>query len=167
MNVTVRQMGISDRLAWAEMRSALWPEESPEAHAESIGEILASVDAWGFIAETASRAAAGFAELAIRKYANGCTSRPVPFLEGIWVKEEFRRQGVGIRLIRHIECFLIDRGFQEIGSDAEIDNRASHAAHLGWGFFETEKVVYFRKPLKPFLSLAGMRKVSTRERPPG
>ena len=40
------------------------------------------------------------------------------------------------------------RGFREIGSDALLDNRASHAAHAGWGFAETERVVYFRKVLE-------------------
>ena len=39
------------------------------------------------------------------------------------------------------------RGFREIGSDALLDNEASHAAHRDWGFSETERVVYFRKAL--------------------
>ena len=148
MAFTVRQMEASDRTAWAEMRAALWPEELPRVHAEWIDEILASEDAWGFIAATIDGAAAGFAEVAIRKYANGCETRPVPFLEGIWVKAEFRRQGIGALLIEHAGAFLAARGFRELGSDSEIDNRASHASHLSWGFSETERVVYFRKPLR-------------------
>ena len=90
---------------------------------------------------------AGFAELAIRDYANGCAGRPVPFLEGVFVRQEFRRRAVGARLIAHVEAFVAARGFAEIGSDAEITNSASHAAHRGWGFVETERVVYFRKVL--------------------
>jgi aminoglycoside 6'-N-acetyltransferase I len=116
-------------------------------HAEEIDGLLGSDDCWGFIAETGDGAPAGFAEIAIRQYANGCTTRPVPFLEGIWVKAEFRRQGVGARLIEAAEAFLSDRGYREVGSDAEIENRVSHAAHGGWGFTETERVVYFRKAL--------------------
>jgi aminoglycoside 6'-N-acetyltransferase I len=46
-----------------------------------------------------------------------------------------------------MEEFLIARGFRELGSDALIENHGSHAAHRGWGFSETERVVYFRKPL--------------------
>ncbi len=149
MNITVREMGTADRLAWAEMRSALWPQDSLTEHMRAIEEMLSGVDVWGFIAETSEAGAAGFAELAIRKYANGCMFRPVPFLEGIWVKPQFRRQGVGASLIRHLDAFLVRRGFREICSDAEIHNLTSHAAHLGWGFSETERVVYFRKPLTP------------------
>lgn len=146
--VAVREMGAADHAVWAEMRDALWPGCPLEAHAREIDEMLRGGDAWGFVAETGDGVAAGFAELAIRKYANGCTARPVPFLEGVWVKAEFRRQGVGARLIEYIEGFAAARGFREIGSDADIDNRISHAAHTAWGFSETERVVYFRKPVR-------------------
>jgi aminoglycoside 6'-N-acetyltransferase I len=131
------------------MRAALWPEESLQTHAEEVDRLLGSEDSWGFIAETSGGAPVGFAEVAIRKYANGCTTRPVPLLEGIWVKAEFRRQGVRARLIETAEAFLADRAFREIGSDAEIENLVSHAAHAGWGFTETERVVYFRKAINP------------------
>ncbi len=87
-------------------------------HADGIAGLLRDPDAWGFIAETAAREPAGFAELSIPEYANGCDSQPVPFLEGIWVAPQFRRQGAGARLIAHIEAFAIARGFSEIGSDA-------------------------------------------------
>jgi len=149
MEFTVRDMRASDRLAWAEMRAALWPDDSASAHAEEIGGIINSEDSWGFIAEATDGAPIGFAEVSIRKYANGCVSRPVPFLEGIWVRPEFRRQGVGTALIQRAEQFLAALGFRELGSDSEIDNRFAHAAHLGWGFEETKRVVYFRKPISP------------------
>ncbi len=147
MEFTVREMGAHDRIAWAQMRSALWPDETAEAHEKGIDEILGCDGTWGFIAETVDGAAVGFAELAIRKYANGCETRPVPFLEGVWVNALFRRQGISARLIAHIEAFLAARGFREIGSDTQIDNRPSQAAHVAWGFSETERVMYFRKTL--------------------
>src|SRR5262249_5308592 len=102
---------------------------------------------WGFVAETDQGAAVGFAEITIRPFANGCDSRPVPFLEGIWVEPTFRRQAVGALLVAHVEAFVIARGFCEIGSDALVENHISHAAHRRWGFAETEKVVHFRKLL--------------------
>jgi aminoglycoside 6'-N-acetyltransferase I len=146
MDIRVRLMGIGDRSAWAEMRAALWPEETAEEHARGIDELLRGERAWGFIAEV-DGAPAGFAELAIRDYANGCASRPVPFLEGIFVGREFRRRGIGARLVAHVERFAAAHGFTEIGSDTEIANSASHASHRSWGFVETERVVYYRKAL--------------------
>jgi aminoglycoside 6'-N-acetyltransferase I len=140
-------MRASDRAAWATMRAALWPEETAPVHAREIEQILGGGDTWGFIAETADGAPAGFAEVSIRKFANGCETQPVPFLEGIWVEPPLRRQGIGRLLLDQVEAFAAARGFREIGSDALIDNTASHAAHRGWGFSETERVVYFRKAL--------------------
>jgi aminoglycoside 6'-N-acetyltransferase I len=142
----IRETRVADRAAWAAMRAALWPEEDAEAHARAIDEILARSNAWGFIAETDSKAI-GFAEVAIRPYANGCDSAPVAFLEGIWVAAPARRHGIGAQLIAHIESFLLARGFRELGSDTPLDNLASQDAHRGSGFAETERVVYFRKPL--------------------
>jgi aminoglycoside 6'-N-acetyltransferase I len=143
----IKQMEARDGAAWAKMRTALWPEESVQTHAAEIATLLVNAEAWSFLAETAEGEPAGFAEVRLRAYANGCDSRPVPFLEGMWVEPPFRRQGVGAELISHVELFLGAHGFREIGSDALIDNHVSHAAHRAWGFSETERVVYFRKRL--------------------
>ncbi len=145
--VTIREMTERDSDRWVEMRCALWPSEDEGLHAEVIAVVLRSPDAWAFMAETREGTVAGFAELALRPYANGCDSQPVPFLEGIWVAPEFRRRGVGRALIAHLQDFAIARGFREIGSDTEIFNQISQEAHAAWGFTETERVVYFRKLL--------------------
>jgi aminoglycoside 6'-N-acetyltransferase I len=147
MTIRVRQMGPLDLSAWAEMRVRLWPESSVAEHTKDIAEILGSKDYWGFLAETSKGAPVGFAEVAIRAYANGCETRPVAFLEGVWVAPELRCQRVGARLVQHVEEFVKRRGFREIGSDALADNDVGIASHRGWGFAETERVVYFRKDL--------------------
>jgi aminoglycoside 6'-N-acetyltransferase I len=149
MKVAIRQMTKADRQVWIEMRRALWPAH-PEDHPPEVDDMLGRDDVWGFVAETSDGDALGFAEVALRPYANGCAGRPVPFLEGIWIKPGFRRQRVGAQLMAHIDGVLAARGFREIGSDAHIDNGPSHAAHRSWGFAETERVVYFRKLLTKF-----------------
>ena len=60
---------------------------------------------------------------------------------------QFRRQGIGRALIDAAEEWAIHQGCTEIGSDAEIDNDVSHAAHLRSGFQETGRVRTFRKKL--------------------
>lgn len=141
-------MTAADAPAWARMRSALWSDESAAALAAEIPRVLADAETWAFVAEDADGTALGFAETALRKYANGCENQPVPFLEGIWVAPGARRHGIGRKLIDHVAAFFAARGFTEICSDALLDNPVSHAAHAGWGFAETERVVYFRKALK-------------------
>ncbi|WP_410001236.1 GNAT family N-acetyltransferase [Rhizobium leguminosarum] len=101
----------------------------------------------GYLALRPDHAPLGFAEICIREYANGCTAQPVPFLEGIWIDPKHRRHGVGRALVESITGDLIEQGFHELCSDADIRNRRSHQVHQNWGFAETERVVYFRKVL--------------------
>jgi aminoglycoside 6'-N-acetyltransferase I len=90
----------------------------------------------------------GFLEAAMRfDYVNGCEGSPVAFLEGIYVAPAFRKQGVARALIAAFEDWARGKGVKEMASDAEIDNRVSHAMHQALGFAETERVVYFRKPV--------------------
>ncbi len=147
MTVSIRAMTETDRAAWIALRSRLWPEYSA-GHPADVDEMLERGTTWGFIAEDPSGVALGFAEVSVRAYANGCEQRPVPFLEGIWVDPDAQRQGVGQALIDHVAAFAKARDFSELCSDALLDNTASHAAHAGWGFVETERVVYFRKDLQ-------------------
>ena len=101
----------------------------------------------GYGAFSPDGALVAFAEVSIRAYANGCTSTPVPFLEGILVEERSRRMGIAGQLLAQIESDLRARGFVELCSDVEMHNTSSHLAHRQWGFLETERVIYFRKPL--------------------
>ena len=144
---TVRQMGSADRETWVRLRAALWPDEAAEVHGKDVDAFLDDETGFGFVAETEDGTAVGFAEITIRPFANGCDSRPVPFLEGIWVEPPFRRRGVGGLLIKQSEACVSARGFREIGSDALSEHHVSHAAHRSWGFSETERVVHFRKLL--------------------
>jgi len=150
MRSSVRQMTAADRETWIRLRATLWPGEADEVHGKDVDALLGSETGFGFVAETEDGVAIGFAEITIRPFANGCDSRPVPFLEGIWIAPPFRRRGIGALLVKHVEAFVGARGFHEIGSDALLENHVSHAAHHGWGFTEAERVVHFRK-------LIGMR----------
>jgi aminoglycoside 6'-N-acetyltransferase I len=147
VTISIREMTASDTAAWAEMRQALWSFTTTEGNERDIANILAAGDMWGVIAEGEAGAPAGFAEVALRRYANGCEESPVAFLEGIWVSPDFRRRGIADRLIAHISDILRAKGFTELCSDALLDNTVSHEAHRSWGFQETERVVYFRKSL--------------------
>lgn len=103
--------------------------------------------AWIAIDETGQ--SIGFIEATVRPYANGCETRPVAFLEGIWVAERYRGKRVARSLVEVAEKWALAQGLSEIASDAEISNEASIRAHLAWGFKERERVVYFRKVLRP------------------
>src|SRR5215468_11190869 len=72
-----------------------------------------------------------------------------PFSKAFGSDRNSGGKGIGRRLLAHAETLLAARGFRELGSETWIDDCTSQAAHLAWGFSETERVVYFRKILKP------------------
>jgi aminoglycoside 6'-N-acetyltransferase I len=72
----------------------------------------------------------------------------VGYIEAWYVKPEHRRSGIGRRLIEAAEQWTLSRGCTEMGSDAELHNEVSHAAHRALGFVEGIRVVQFSKKLK-------------------
>ena len=89
-----------------------------------------------------------FVEVALRSdYVSGTETSPVGFLEGIFVRPEFRRRGVARTLVATAEQWASSVGCSEFASDAAIENAASHSLHAALGFVETERVVFFRKSL--------------------
>ena len=132
MTILIREMTDADAMMGAEMRHALRSFATADENLSEIAKILAAPDMWGHVALDEADAAAGFAEVALRRYANGCEESPVPFLEGIWVSPAFRRRGVGEHLIARISAVLQAKGFKELCSDALLDNTASHEAHGAW-----------------------------------
>jgi hypothetical protein len=53
MEIVVREIGAADRTIWAEMRTALWPDETLLSHAKAVDDLLTDGEVWGFIAEAA------------------------------------------------------------------------------------------------------------------
>lgn len=89
----------------------------------------------------------GFIEVSLRRFAEGCRSDPVGFIEGWMVVEAARGTGVGRLLINRAEDWARERGCTEIASDAELENEASAAAHRAMGFREIAIVRCFAKEL--------------------
>ncbi|AKC88380.1 aminoglycoside 6'-N-acetyltransferase [Pseudoxanthomonas suwonensis] len=131
------------------MRSALWPDaDAVELDAEAHAMLEGDGDAAAFVAE-AGGGVVGMAEASLRReYVNGTGSSPVGFLEGWYVVPAWRGRGVGRALVAAVEEWTRAQGCGELASDALADNRASLAAHAACGFEQTERVVYFRKPVR-------------------
>lgn len=133
---------------WQEMRADLWPSAEDE-HSSEISRYFdgkSQTIAQVYIAEYHSEAA-GFIELNIRDYAEGSSNPKVPFVEGWYVKPNFRKKGIGKALIYQAEQWAKSEGYQELASDTELHNTQSIAAHKQLGFVEIERVVCFLKTL--------------------
>jgi len=131
------------------MRRALWPDPE-DSHAEEIEAFFAGMlqNPLGvLVAVDGGGAIVGFVELSIRNYAEHCVTDRVAYLEGWYVDEHARRQGIGRALVTAAEAWGRAQGCTEFGSDAVIDNEVSAAAHRALGFDETEQIRCFRKTL--------------------
>jgi aminoglycoside 6'-N-acetyltransferase I len=133
------------------MRARLWPqadaaELAGEARAFAADPALSMLDAV-FIAVDEDARPAGFLELCLRAFSDGCDSMPVPHVEGWYVDPTARRRGLGRALMQAAEAWARARGFSELASDSELHNVASHEAHDACGFEEVERLVKFRKVL--------------------
>jgi aminoglycoside 6'-N-acetyltransferase I len=133
------------------MRSDLWPEAPAAEHASEIEAFFAGMlrEPLAVLMATGdANEPAGFAELSIRPYAEGCETDRVAYLEGWYVVPGARRTGVGRALIDAAEAWARSRGCSEFASDAVIDNEVSAAAHRALGFEEVERIRCYRKTLK-------------------
>lgn len=148
--IRVRHVARSDANAWLTLRHALWPEGSLEEHRAEIERFLvgrAGEPRAVLIAEDDRGELAGFAELSIRPYAEGCRSDRVAFLEGWYVKPACRRRGFGKALVAAAEQWGVAQGCVELASDAYADNELSLLAHRACGFGEVGVIRCFRKEL--------------------
>jgi aminoglycoside 6'-N-acetyltransferase I len=100
-----------------------------------------------FVAEQAAGRLGGFIELGLRKYADGCDTSPVGYIEGWYVDPNLRQQGVGAALVRAGEEWARTQGCTEMASDCLLDNEVSFRAHLAVGYEEAERLVHFRRTL--------------------
>jgi aminoglycoside 6'-N-acetyltransferase I len=145
--MNIREIIESDRPDWVRLRDALWPGSLPDHAAETRRHFdTRSERPIVFVAEADGRLV-GFLELDLRKYAPGCASSPVPFVEGWYVEPPMRGQGIGRALMDAAETHARASGHHEIGSDAELSNAGGIAAHGAVGFDEVERTVSFRKSL--------------------
>ncbi len=146
---TVRPAKPADAAGWLLMRRDLWPEEPGDDHTTEIDEWFAGRrrEPLAVLVAEDEAGLTGFAELSIRRYAEGCDTDHVAFLEGWYVAARARRNGVGRALVKAAEVWGRAQGCREFASDAYLENEISAAAHLAVGFTEVGRIRCFRKPL--------------------
>ena len=143
----IRTYRDADWSEWVRLSLALFPEYPPDDIAAGMREFRRRSDGEVFVAEREDGSLAGFVEVGARPYADGCESSPVGYIEAWYVDEAVRRSGYGRALLAAAEDWARARGYQEMASDARLDNEVSHAAHRHSGYDEVDRVVQYRKSL--------------------
>ncbi|MEG2090881.1 aminoglycoside 6'-N-acetyltransferase, partial [Niameybacter sp.] len=90
----------------------------------------------------------GFAQCQLRQdYVEGTQTSPVGYLEGIYIKADYRKRGLAHRLLSACEEWAKLKGCSEFASDCELDNEDSLKFHLSTGFDEANRIICFNKKL--------------------
>ena len=153
--VPIRTAGLSDLDQLAQMCRVLWPSASAEEHATELrllldgrASLVVTLPITILVAEANIGRLAGFVQVDLRSHADGCDpSKPVGYIEGWYVAEEFRQRGIGKSLITAAEDWARNQGCTEIASDAVIDNLVSQRAHKTLGYQVVDRCVHYRKKL--------------------
>ncbi|MEO9887224.1 MAG: aminoglycoside 6'-N-acetyltransferase [Balneola sp.] len=125
----------------------LWPECTYETEFEYCKQILEKDDQTAFLAIENDEYIA-FAYLSLRNdFVEGAASYPIAYLEGIYVKESYRKTGIASKLIQQSEQWAEQSGSSQLASDVELNNEQSIQFHKRSGFKEENRVVCFIKEI--------------------
>ncbi|GAP96611.1 aminoglycoside 6'-N-acetyltransferase [Leptolyngbya sp. NIES-2104] len=131
---------------WLSLALELWSDYSSAEMEVSLTDILHSDREQGVLVRDDRGCAIAFMNLSLRSdYVPDATKSPVAYVEGLYVKAEYRNQEVGRTLIQYAEQWAREQGCIELALDALLDNPASHEFYAKVGFREVERVVFFIK----------------------
>ena len=143
----IQKAEIKDLPILAELACQLWPDHTVEEMNTEYAKILAKPGAAYFLAY-AEETAIGFAQCQLRHdYVEGTDSSPVGYLEGLYVADGYRKQGVAKELLSACESWAKTKGCTEFASDCELENTQSLQFHLNVGFEEANRIICFTKKL--------------------
>ena len=126
------------------MREDVYSALEDEFHEREMKQIFVSNDWFCYFLEEESGQIAGFVELSLRNIVDGCLSSPVAYLEGLYLKKEYRGKGLGRETIKTIKSWCKNKGFTELAMDTELANIEAQKFFAAIGFHETYRIVQFR-----------------------
>ena len=137
----------NDARTIANLAIQMWHENTIEDLIEEFETILNSDESAIFLLSPENEII-GFAQCQLRHdYVEGTDSSPVGYLEGIFVKDEYRKQGYAKEILKKCEEWVMEKGCTEFASDCELDNDISLKFHISMGFIEANRIICFTKQL--------------------
>jgi aminoglycoside 6'-N-acetyltransferase I len=139
-NNVIKPLTIKFLPEWSEMAMDVYQESTPEIFIQEYHEGRFPDDFLYFVNDEP------VAMLSLAKrvdWVEGSTGGPVAYIEGIYVKENFRHKGIAQELINFAKQWTIDQGMKQIGSDCLLENVDSFKFHTAVGFKEASRTVNF------------------------
>ncbi|QDQ03252.1 GNAT family N-acetyltransferase [Lysinibacillus fusiformis] len=143
----IKQASKEDAQTAAQLALLLWPNHTLTEFIEGMTLHTTSENTAIFLAYQGLEAV-GFAQCQLRTdYVEGTNSNPVGYLEGLFVKEDYRRYGLAKQLVTTCEQWAKMKGCIEFASDCELQNLESLTVHQKLGFIEANRIICFIKSL--------------------
>lgn len=147
-NFKIRPLREKDISEWLRLRKLLWDGVSEAEHKSEMLDIYEhSETQLVLVAELNEIKLVGFLEASIRPFVEDCHSDNVGYLEGWFVEPDYRKNGIGRKLVKEAENWARTKNATEMASDAEVGNEMSLKAHMRLGYEETSRLVHLRKDL--------------------
>lgn len=143
----VRKAGKNELETLANLAVLMWSSHSVHELFQEFSEMIMKGNAQFFL-KLENDMPVGFAQCQLRyDYVEGTKTTPVGYLEGIFVKEEYRNKGYAKQLLAECEAWAKENGCQEFASDCEVDNISSFHFHKAMNFTEANRIICFTKAL--------------------
>lgn len=145
--MNIREATLSDMADLVRMGRLLWDDDSEELLRDEFAAAIADDDQ-SCLTATAEDEPAGFVLASLRKeHVPGAETAPVGYLEGLFVHEQYRRQGVAKAMTERAEQWAREKGCTEMGSDTWDWNKESERFHNSVGYRTYETLIHFIKKL--------------------
>ena len=143
----VIKVEIKDMNIVAGLAVLMWDNHSVNELADDFSKILSTGKAQFFL-KYETDIPVGFAQCQLRyDYVEGTETSPVGYLDGIFIKKEYRNKGYAKELLEECERWAKSMGCQEFASDCEADNSDSFHFHKAVSFTEANRIICFTKKL--------------------
>lgn len=144
----VRKAENEDIPAAANLAVLLWNSGSVKELIDEFSEMISKGTAQIFL-KYENEVPVGFALCQLRHdYVEGTETTPVGYLEGIFVKDAYRKKGYAKELLAECERWAKGNGCVEFASDCEMDNADSFQFHKAMNFTEANRIICFTKKLQ-------------------
>ena len=138
---------INDSYIITQMAIKMWESHSFEELEKDIIETIKD-DKSVFFIKYINDIPIGFAQCSLRyDYVEGTASSPVGYLEGVFVLEQYRKNGYAKELLLACEIWAKDKKCIEFASDCELVNNESLLFHISMGFIEANRIICFKKKI--------------------
>lgn len=147
LSLKIRLIEKKDFEEWLKLRYDLWPYHTLVELEEEMKEIFEEIDVKPVFFAEDDEIVHGFIELSIHDSAPGCLTNRIGFIEGWYVKPEFRKLGIGKKLVEMGEQWALSQGCKEMASDTTERYPDSPIAHVALGYEEVNKPLHYKKDL--------------------